>query len=199
MEENINVTSDGTDVQDVQGQDTQDTTTNDQKMEEVLERLAKAEATIAQAQSENEKLKRVNDKLSKENAENKRQVRATMTADEQAKAEQEELIKQLKERAEQAEAENNHNKAVASYKDISDDTVVEQLIDAISDKDHASIAKIIANEKAKAVKDAQAEWMKSRPPVNNGTFTSMSQDEIMKIKDPIERQKAIAQNISSFE
>ena len=198
-EENTNATMNTDDVSEVEAQGKQDDVQkDDNKLDEILERLAQAEAKASQAEVENEKLKRANDKLSKENAENKRQVRASMTADEQAKAELDEKIKALTERAEAAEAENNHNKAVAAYKEISDDKIVEQLIEAVSENDHVSIAKIIANERTKAVKDAQAEWMKSRPAVNNGTYSSMSMDEIMKIKDDEERQKAIAQNLASI-
>lgn len=155
-------------------------------------------AQLALAKAESAKLKSANDKLSKESAEYKRQQRATMSAEEQKNAEIEEKIKMLTERAEQAEKENNHNKAVAAYKNLSDETTIEQLIDAISDADHTAIATIIANEKQKAVKEAQAEWLKSRPQISSGVGNSMTREQIMSIKDASERQRAIAQNLELF-
>lgn len=155
-------------------------------------------AKLALAEAEKSKLKSANDKLSKESAEWKRQQRASMTAEEQKNAEIEERIKELTERAELAEKENNHNKAIAAYKNISDGNVVETLIGAISDADHEAIAKIIESEVSKAVKVAQAEWLKTRPSVNNGSGVSMTKEEIMAIKDSGERQRAIAQNLELF-
>lgn len=156
-------------------------------------------AQLAIAKAESAKLKSANDKLSKESAEYKRQQRATMTAEEQKNAEIEEKIKALTERAEQAEKENNHNKAVAAYKSLSDETTIEQLIDAISDADHNAIAAIIAAEKQKAVKEAQAEWLKSRPQISSGVGTAMTKEQILAISDTAERQRAIAQNLELFQ
>lgn len=170
----------------------------DTKAEEKSPSVDELLAKLALAEAEKSKLKSANDKLSKESAEWKRQQRASMTAEEQKNAEIEERIKELTERAEMAEKENNHNKAIAAYKNISDGNVVETLIGAISDADHEAIAKIIESEVSKAVKVAQAEWLKTRPSVNNGSGTSMTKEEIMAIKDSGERQRAIAQNLELF-
>jgi hypothetical protein len=51
------------------------------------------------------------------------------------------------------------------------------------------------------LKEKEAEWKKSRPRVNMGDgedSTSMTKDEIMAIKDPKERQIAIAKNLKQF-
>ena len=155
-------------------------------------------AKLALAEAERNKLKNANDKLSKESAEFKRQQRASMTAEEQKNAEIEEKIRELTERAEQAERENNHSKAVAAYKGLSDEDTVEKLIDAINDSDHAAIANIINEEVARAVKAAQGEWLKTRPQLASGAGSSMSKEDIMAIKDDVERHKAIAENIRLF-
>lgn len=161
--------------------------------EELLARIAEAEARAAKAESERDRIKVSFDKTSKELAEKKRETLANMTADEQQKAQIDEQIKALTERAEAAERENNHNKAVAAYKSLSDEKAVEQLIEAVDNSDHVSIAAIIAAEVQRAVKAAQAEWMKSRPPVNAGdAYSSMTKEEILAIKDSSERVKAIA-------
>ena len=65
--------------------------------------------------------------------------------------------------------ELDHMKAQNAYKNVSDEKAVEKLIEAVSEADHNSIAAILEVEKQKAVKDAQAEWMKSRPPINAGS------------------------------
>ena len=85
-------------------------------------------------------------------------------------------------------------KAVTAYKDISEDSVIEKLIDAVDDKDHAAIAGIIKNECEKAVKAKEAEWKKSRPAsyVGDGSRPSLTKEEILAITDPEERIRQIA-------
>ena len=188
MSEEINVTSVETDNAVTETKADKPATPS---VEDLLAKLALAEA-------EKSKLKSANDKLSKESAEYKRQQRANMTVEEQKNAEIEEKIRLLTERAEAAERENNHNKAIAAYKAIDDSNIVENLIGAIADNDHDAIAKIIEAECAKAVRVAQAEWLKTRPAVNNGSGNAMTKEEILAIKDDGERQRAIANNIQLF-
>ena len=125
-------------------------------------------AQIAQLTAERDKYKLVNDKLSKEAAENKRQLRARQTAEEQQAEEKAEAERLQKEELENLKKELNHNKAVNAYKAITDDKMVESLIEAVSDADHNAIANILEKYASAKVKDAQAEWMKSRPRVNMG-------------------------------
>ena len=155
-------------------------------------------AQLAAAKAETEKYKSANDKLSKEAAENKRQLRARQTAEEQeaeAKAEAERL---RNEEFEAMKKELNHNKAMAAYKNITDDKAVARLIDAVSDADHNAIAKIIEDECKKAVNAAEAKWLKDRPPVRSGQYSSMTVEQIMAIPDRNERQRAIAMNQHLF-
>ena len=115
------------------------------------------------------------------------------------KLEKKEAERQREEELNSVKSELNHIKAVAAYKAISDEKIVEELINAISDADHAAIANIIENEKSKAVKIAQAEWMKSRPPVNNGSGVAMTKEQILAIQDQAERQRMIAANMELFQ
>ena len=49
------------------------------------------------------------------------------------------------------------------------------------------------------IKAKEAEWKKSRPPVNAGEGgTTMTKEQIHAIKDPTERQMAIAQNLALY-
>ena len=85
-----------------------------------------------------------------------------------------------------------------AYKAITDEKVVETLIEAVSESDHNAIAAIIENQKKAAVKEAQAEWLKSRPQANAGAYSSMTKEQIMAIPDRNERIRAIAQNQHLF-
>lgn len=138
-------------------------------IEELLARIEQAESKAAAAEANAEKYKNANDKLSREAAERKRADRANMSESEQKLSSMQEELDAWKERAEASEKENNHNKAISAYKDIRDDKVVESLIEAVSEADHAAIAVIINNEKKAAVKEAEKEWYKSRPQANAGT------------------------------
>ena len=141
-------------------------------------------AQLATERAEKEKYKSASDKASSEAAKYKKELRSKQTAEEQ---ELESLRKEL-----------NHNKAVSAYKAITDEKVVETLIEAVSESDHNAIAAIIESQKKAAVKEAQAEWLKSRPQANAGAYSSMTKEQIMAIPDRNERIRAIAQNQHLF-
>lgn len=155
-------------------------------------------AQLAQEKAEKEKLKAASDKASKEAAELKRQVRARQTAEEQEAEALAEAKRLEDEEKEAMRKELNHIKAVSAYKTIPEEKTVESLIEAVSELDHAAIASIIEKEKQAAVKIAQAEWMKTRPQVNSGQYSSMTKEQIMAIPDRNERRKAIAMNQDLF-
>lgn len=156
-------------------------------------------AELEAAKAERDRYKSANDKLSKSEADMKRQLRAKQTAEEaeaEAKAEAE---AEAKAHTEALEKELNHIKAVNAYKNISNEKVVENLITAIAEGEHATIAMILDNEIKAAVKRAETEWLKTRPRVNVGNaYGSMSAAEIMAIADPMERSRAIALNQNLF-
>lgn len=155
-------------------------------------------AQLATAKADAEKYKTANDKLSKSEAEMKRQLRAKLSAEEQEAEAQKEAQRLADEERESMRKELNHIKAVNAYKAIPDEKVVESLIDAVSDADHNAIATIIENEKKKAVAEAEAKWLKERPRVQHGQYSSMTKEQIMAIADRDERQKAIAMNLELF-
>lgn len=155
-------------------------------------------AQLANERAEKEKYKNASDKASSEAAKYKKELRSKQTAEEQeaeAKAEAEKL---REEELEALRKELNHNKAVSAYKAIQSEKVVETLIEAVSESDHNAIAAIIENEKKAAVKEAQAEWLNSRPQANAGAYSSMTREQIMAIPDRNERIRAIAQNQHLF-
>ena len=139
------------------------------------------------------------DKLTKEAADKKREERARMTEEERTRAEQAEEYERLKAQAEADANELNYLKAVNAYKSYDEETV-KKLVECVNDKDHKAIADLIDKIVDKAIKEKEAEWIKSRPSaaVGNGSFPTMTKEQIMAIKDPVERQKKIAENITLF-
>lgn len=157
-------------------------------------------AELAKVKEEARKNKSALDKEMTKNKQLTSDLRAKLTAEEQAQAEKEEQEREQAERLASAERELNHMKAVQAYKSFDNEDTVNTLIDAVNDNDHASIATIIENEVKKAVAIKEAEWKKSRPPIESGSGsgTSMTVDEIMAIPDTAERVKMIAQNKNLF-
>ena len=129
-------------------------------------------AQLASERAEKEKYKNASDKASSEAAKYKKELRSKQTAEEQEAEAKAEADRRRDEELENLRKELNHNKAITAYKSISE-KVVESLIEAVSEDDHATIASIIETEKktaaTEAVKAAQTEWLKSRPQVNIGT------------------------------
>ena len=81
----------------------------------------------------------------------------------------------------------------------SDEKVVESLINAIDEKDHATIAKVINAQIESAIKVAKTEWMGNLPPVRTGVEGgTLTREQIMAISDDTARQKAITENIDLF-
>ena len=151
-------------------------------------------AQIAQLTADRDKYKSANDKLSKENAEAKRKERDRMTEEEK----QAEAQRLRDEELEATKAELNRMKAIGAYKSISSEKVVENLIEAVSNADHNAIAKIFDAEIEARVKAEKAEWLKSRPQANVGSYSAMTKEQIMAIPDRNERIRAIAQNQNLF-
>ena len=155
-------------------------------------------AQLATERAEKEKYKSASDKASSEAAKYKKELRSKQTAEEQEAEAKAEADKLREEELESLRKELNHNKAVSAYKAITDEKVVETLIEAVSESDHNAIAAIIESQKKAAVKEAQAEWLKSRPQANSGAYSSMTKEQIMAIPDRNERIRAIAQNQHLF-
>lgn len=172
--------------------------TETKKVEDNTPTVEELMAQLATANAEKEKYKSASDKASSEAAKYKKELRSKQTAEEQEAEAKAEADKLRDEELESLRKELNHNKAVAAYKGINNEKTVETLIDAVSESDHNAIAAIIENEKKAAVKEAQAEWLKSRPQANAGAYSSMTKEQIMAIPDRQERLKAIALNQNLF-
>lgn len=165
---------------------------NTPTMEQLMAELSAAKADV-------ERFKSANDKLSKSEAEMKRQLRAKQTTEEQEAEARAEAERIAQEEREALKTELNQVKAEKAYKAITDEKVVSGLIEAVSNADHTAIAQIIAKECEKAVAVAQQTWLDSRPEVNyGGSSDVMTKEKIMAVKDVNERQRLIAENIDLF-
>ena len=186
-EEIKNTETNGTDNQQVN----EPTQNNGPTVEELMVQLAAARADA-------DRYKSANDKLSKSEAEMKRQLRETLSADERKKVEEEEARRIADEEREALRLENNRYKALSAYKTL-DETTVDSLLVAISDANHIEIASIISKEVEKAVAKAEAEWLKDRPRVQHGGSSgAITREQIMATKDSVERQRLIAENMDLF-
>lgn len=137
-------------------------------VEELMAKLSEKDALLSAANARADKNKTELDKALRENGALKKEKRASMTeadrlAEEKAEADRikDEKYKEMEQRLMRSEAEK-------AYKSISDENMVNGLIEAISDADHSAVAGIIDRLVAAKVKEAQAEWQKSRPRVNIG-------------------------------
>ena len=157
---------------------------------------------LAEERAKAQKFKSSFDKASSEAAEFKKQLRAKLSEDEQKQLELEE------ERAKQAE----YIKGLEDFKKMSDATTRYMSVVGMS----ADLAKLAAEAEINGDMDAltevykkhndvvkkqmETEFLKGRPPINNGSNGSaMTVKEILAIKDPVERQNKIAENIELFE
>jgi hypothetical protein len=149
--------------------------------------------------AEMERLKAANDKLSKEAAENKRQLRAKQSEEEKRADELAEAQRVRDEEYELMKQELNHNKAVNAYRAIPDGNMVENLVSAISNADHNEIASIINKLIDAKVKEAQAEWQKSRPRVNVGVGDGGFTKEQFENMSMAEKSKLYRENKAEYD
>ena len=173
--------------------------TNEAVVETTNEEVEALKAELEAERAEKERFKASVNKLTKEAADRKREERAKMGEEERIKAEREDEFNRLKEQAEADARELNYLKAKTAYKGIDDETV-EKLVKSVNENDHTSVAAMIDRIVDKAVKTKEAEWKKSRPGaiVGDGSFPSMTKEEIMAVQDIDERRKLIAENINLF-
>lgn len=162
--------------------------------------IAELQAQLAQVSAEKEQLRNSLTKSNSEVANYKKALKEKQSAEEQEAAAKAEAEKLQREELENLRKELNHNKAVAAYKEISNEKSIQDLIDAVSNADHGAIAQIIANECKTAVAAAEATWLGNRPNVNAGVGNAgvLTQKDIMAVKDATERQRLIAENIHLF-
>ena len=124
---------------------------------------------IADLKVELNKNKKARDKALSEVGEYKKQLRAKMTADEQAEIERQEAEEQRKEYVQSLEKFKQVAEATARYAlQGMNQELAKQAADAEISGDMDALADIQKKHTQQVLKNAQAEWLKSRPPINAG-------------------------------
>ncbi len=158
-------------------------------------------ALYEQSQSDLARYKSSIDKLSGENADYKRKERERMSEEEKSKAEMQEREAYYK----KLEKENAlHRYSAKLAKTIQDEKAVEEIANLYAggefDKAIDKQNEYFIKQRAELEKTIKADLMRENPqpqPTTGGV--SMTKEQIMAIKDPTERQAAIAKNIHLFQ
>ena len=150
-----------------------DSTNDDPDIKELMKQIADLKVEL-------NKNKKARDKALSEAGEYKKQLRAKMTADEQAEIERQELEEQQKEYVASLEKFKKVAEATARYAlQGMDSDLAKQAADAEIAGDMDALADIQRKHTQQVLKDAQAEWIKSRPQTNigGGSGTNVTQEE----------------------
>lgn len=153
-----------------QTEETQDQTPT---VEELMAELAKERAA-------NNKLKASFDKAASETAEYKKRLRARQTAEEQAAADQEEARAKREEYIKGLERKVNLTEAKTRYMDLGMDAeLAAATAEAELDGDRDVVMENFKKFQDSVLAAKQAEWLKSRPPVQSGG-EQKSEDDMAK-------------------
>lgn len=176
------------------------TTTTEETVDEV-ETVETENPEITRLKAELAKAKAATDKATKEAGDYKKQLRAKQTAEE-AKAEEEAesraaIEKELADLRKEKIVANTSKRIFTFTQDEEQATAIAELLYGAEDADGA----IDAISKAWAAKEKALRLEFGRipkPGVGGGEGSSLTKSDILNIKDPAARQKAIAENIHLF-
>lgn len=158
-------------------------------------------AELAQAKAEAEKSKKALDKALKEKGDLTKKYRETLTEQQRVDMEKQEqdeehrlYVLELEEFKRKTEAKDRYMMQGMSTE------VATKAAEAEVSGDMAALSEIQRQHTESVLKEAKSEWQKSIPQAQFGTgeYSSMTKDEILKISNPQERQRAIAQNLNLF-
>lgn len=149
-----------------------------------------------------ETIQKLKDSVSTANsqaAEWKKKHNSLLSNEEKAKAERDEELETLRKENEELKRKEAIAAYTAKYAEIGYDAeLAEQTATALADGD---IKTVIANQvkynESFKIK-VQAEMMGGTPKPQSSNGVTMTKEEILKIKDPVERQAKIAENIGLF-
>ena len=123
-----------------------------------------------------------------------------MTAEEKQQA----RLNELQQRIDEMEAKETRGKMAASVRKtltdegvIVDDTIVDALIRKDAEETKTAVNAFLESFKKAVTQAAKTAYGRKAPAAGSGA-TGMTREQIMKIADPIERQKAIRENMDAF-
>ena len=142
------------------------------------------------------------DKYTGEIGQLKKQQNAKLTEEERKSKEYEDALKDMQTKYEELRKSNTIAEYMSKYLSLGfEKDLARETAEAMADGDMNKVFENLEKHKTEEEKKAKAEAARSMPkPSGKGQPTVYkTRDEIMKIKDPIERQEAIAANIELFE
>ena len=163
-------------------------------------RVKELTAKLAELESKYQKVKVQNDKMSRAEAEYKRQAREGMSATERELEILKEEVDALKEANIELSEYKNINEAKSRYTVMlgMDEEMAQKAAEAELRGDKDTMTEIIRQHTAAERKKLEAEYKMSRSPISSGEFSGMTKSEIMAIKDRAARRRAIAENQELF-
>lgn len=156
---------------------------------------------FAKLQAEYQKVKSSFDKTASELADAKKREKASMTAEEAAKAERDNEMRELTEKYEALLKENTLSKHKASFVAFGlDEKAAEETAAALADGDYEKLFSNLGKYKSDFEKSIRADVIKSTPKPSDagGSEKYKTKDDILKITDARKRQEAIAANPELF-
>ena len=156
---------------------------------------------IAQLKADATRNKNALDKALKEKGDLTKQLRARMNAEEQEQAAKAEAEEARKAYISELEGYKQKNEAKERYllQGMSPELAI-KAAEAEVTGDMDALADIQKQHTDALIKAKEAEWKKSRPALNAGEGgTTMTKEEIHAIKDPVERQRRIAENLALYD
>ena len=157
-----------------QGQQNQEPNATTDEKEPTVEELM---AQLAQERANSAKLQNDYNKASSEAANYRKQLKAKQTAEEQeeeAKREHKKYVKGLEDTIKMTNATNRYL-ALGMSGDMAKDTAQAEL-----DGDMVKVTENMSKFKDASIKEAETEWLKSRPPVNAGQGEDEETDLFLK-------------------
>ena len=163
-------------------------------------RVKELTAKLAELESKYQKVKVQNDKMSRAEAEYKRQAREGMSATERELEILKEEVDALKEANIELSEYKNINEAKSRYAVMlgMDEEMAQKAAEADLRGDKDTMTEIIRQHTAAERKKLEAEYKMSRSPISSGEFSGMTKSEILAIKDRAARRRAIAENQELF-
>lgn len=139
------------------------------------------EPTVQELMVEMAKLKKAQEKAASEAAEYKRKYQATLSEKEQASLEKAEKEAEREEQFNQLMRENRINKLEKNFVLLGySEEQANKAATAQYDGDTDTLFRIQDEVQKAKIKEAEAEWLKSRPPVNTGTGNEKEEDAFLK-------------------
>lgn len=155
---------------------------------------------IATLKADGARNKAALDKALKEKGDLTKSLRAHQSAEEQENEARKEQEEQRNAYVKELEAYKNMNEAIKRYQmQGMDAETASKAAEAELQNDMDALSDIQKQHTQKLIKDAEAQWLKTRPQPQVGTGAStMTKEQILAITDPVAQRNAIAQNLDLF-